>query len=712
MRTILILITLGGLCPTATAQWTLQESGTKARLRGLGAVSGKVAWASGAGGTVLRTLDGGRTWEPRVVPDAGDLDFRDVEAIDDRTAYLLSIGEGDRSRIAATNDGGATWEFLYRNHDPKGFLDAIAFWDADHGLALGDPVGGRFVILRTEDGGKTWAGVPHEGMPEALPGEGAFAASGTCLVVGEAGNAWFATGGATVARVFRSTDRGRTWTAHETPVVAGNPSSGIFSLAFRDADHGIAVGGDYREPARTGKLAALTADGGRTWRVAEGRGLGGYRSAVAYVPGTGGQTLVAVGPTGSDVTSDGGERWERLGTTGFNSVHFRGEAAGWAVGEDGTIATFAVADSGGRWAWATASPESQGMDGAALESAWAALKDRRTTALLVVRHDRIVFERYAPDFDRQRPHYTASMAKALVGGLGLMLAMGDGRIRPDDPAWRFAPQWRDDPGRKAITVRHLATHTSGIEDAEEGSVPHDRLAGWKGDFWKRLPPPRDPFTLARDHAPVLEEPGTRERYSNPGMAMLGYCVTASLRGAPEEDLRSLLHRRVMGPLGVPDAEWSVGYGTSTTVDGLPLVATWGGGSCSPDAAARVGRLLLREGDWEGRRLIDTDAVAAGLEPSGLPGHSGLGWWVNRGPGGTKLWESAPEDAFGGAGAGQQFLLVVPSLDLIVVRNGEQLDADLGFEVGLDRYVVGPVVRAITAGRAAPCPPSPVVKEVR
>jgi photosystem II stability/assembly factor-like uncharacterized protein len=237
---------------------------------------------------------------------------------------------------------------VYVNRDPKGFLDALAFWDADHGLALGDPVGGRFVILTTDDGGKTWAPIPPEGMPPASPGEGAFAASGTCLVVGNDGHAWFATGGAEVARVFRSADRGRTWTAHEAPVRAGVPSAGIFSLAFHDADHGIAVGGDYKEPERAGHVVALTRDGGRTWRLMEGRGPGGYRSGVAYVPGTGGRTLVVVGPTGSDVSVDGGEGWRRLGTTGFHAVGCAGPTAGWAVGDEGFVAKFEGAGLRGR----------------------------------------------------------------------------------------------------------------------------------------------------------------------------------------------------------------------------------------------------------------------------------------------------------------------------------------------------------------------------
>lgn len=363
------------------------------------------------------------------------------------------------------------------------------------------------------------------------------------------------------------------------------------------------------------------------------------------------------------------------------------------------------------WEWTTASPESQGLNSTALESAWAVLRGRHTTALLVIRHDRIVFEHYIPGYGRTKPHSTASLAKALVGGVGLMLALGDGRIRPDDLASKYVQSWRRDPSRNAITVRQLATHTSGIEDAEADGLPHDRLTGWKGDFWKRLPPPHDPFTLARDTAPVLDVPGTKEHYSNPGMAMLGYCLTASLRGTDEADLRSLLKRRIMTPLGVPDSEWSVGYGTVTSVNGLPLVATWGGGSYSPNAVARVGRLLLSRGKWEGRDILATTVVATAIEHSGLPGHSGLGWWVNSGQAGTRLWKSAPEDAFGGAGAGQQFLLVVPSLDLIVVRNGDRLDPTLAFEEGLDRYVVAPVVRAISTSRKAPYPPSRVIRGV-
>jgi hypothetical protein len=167
----------------------------------------------------------------------------------------------------------------------------------------------------------------------------------------------------------------------------------------------------------------------------------------------------------------------------------------------------------------------------------------------------------------------------------------------------------------------------------------------------------------------------------------------------------------MEPLAVPEQEWSVGYGATTTVDGLPLVADWGGGSFSPNALARVGRLLLQRGRWQEAQVLSPAAVQAALAPSGLPGHSGLGWWVNRGWDGSLLWKSASADAFAGAGAGQQFLMVVPSLGLIIVRNGAALDAALGFEEGLDRYVVAPILKAIKPTRKPPYPRSPVIKAV-
>jgi photosystem II stability/assembly factor-like uncharacterized protein len=331
------LLAIANVC---WAQWMPQQSGTGARLRGLSVVNGEIAWASGQRGTCLRTVNGGNTWVARHVPGSSELDFRDIHAVDAERAFVLSIGPGDRSRIYRTTDGGATWVVQFQSGDPRIFLDAIAFWDADHGLALGDPIDGRFVILATGNGGGAWERMPDAGVPPALPGEGAFAASGTCLVVDGNGNAWFGTGGASVARVFRSTDRGRTWTAAATPLRAGTASSGIFSLAFHDDGHGIAMGSDYKKPEEPGRSVARTHDGGQTWALSTGSQPGGYRSCVAYVPGRSGPCMVAVGPTGTDVSTDGGENWQTLGSTGFDAVALTAPDAGFAVGDLGRIAGF------------------------------------------------------------------------------------------------------------------------------------------------------------------------------------------------------------------------------------------------------------------------------------------------------------------------------------------------------------------------------------
>ncbi len=334
------LFFLGLFTSSLPAQWVPQTSGATARFRGLCVVNAKVVWASGTGGTFARTSDGGKTWRTGTVPGASALDFRDIHAFDDRRAVLLSIGEGGLSRIYRSDDGGTTWSNQFTSKNPKIFLDALAFWDDKHGIALGDPIDGRFLVLTTDDGGVHWKNSGAT-MPAALAGEGAFAASGTCVVVQGSRDAWFGTGGAKVARVFHSTDRGESWKVHDTPITAGNPSSGIFSLAFRGEAEGVAVGGDYKREDRAIGNVARTSDGGQTWTASAGEGPHGYRSAVTFVPGAPAPTLVAVGPTGSDLSLDGGATWSALGKMGFHAAGFAGPIdAGWGVGDNGRIARF------------------------------------------------------------------------------------------------------------------------------------------------------------------------------------------------------------------------------------------------------------------------------------------------------------------------------------------------------------------------------------
>ena len=342
MKIILpLLLSFIFIYSTVAAQWTPQASGTTARFRGVSAASRSVAWASGSGGTYARTTDGGATWRAGVVPGAAQLDFRDVEAVDANTAYLLSIGPGEQSRIYKTTNAGNDWTLQFTNRDPKAFFDAFAFWDARSGIAMSDPVDGRFIVIKTTDAGATWKKIPRENFPAVLEGEAAFAASGTCIAVQGKHNVWLATGGAPVARVFRSTDGGNSWKASATPITAGNASSGIFSIAFKDAKNGVIVGGDYRKEKEAGSNVARTTDGGASWTVATGARPSGFRSAVAYVPGTAGAKLLAIGPAGSDYSTDGGKSWVSIDSTGYHALSFaRSSATGWAVGEGGRIARY------------------------------------------------------------------------------------------------------------------------------------------------------------------------------------------------------------------------------------------------------------------------------------------------------------------------------------------------------------------------------------
>jgi len=300
------------LAATAAAQSgpRIQFSHTTEALRGVSAVSRRVAWASGTHGTYLRTVDGGVTWTPAQVPDATALDFRAVVAFSTEEAFLMSAGPGEQSRIYHTLDGGQHWNLQFTNTNPKGFFDSIAFWDPKHGIVLGDPIPDesgklKFELLMTDDG-QTWHAIPPAQLPDAVEGEGAFAASNTCIAIlqgttvkerrfsaasgaEEKGasapaapdpNIWFATGGK-VARIFHSPDRGRTWQVFDTPIIHGPDSAGIFSIAFRDAQHGVIAGGDYKKPRDDGANLAFTDDGGKTWKISNIRPQA-YFSAVAY----------------------------------------------------------------------------------------------------------------------------------------------------------------------------------------------------------------------------------------------------------------------------------------------------------------------------------------------------------------------------------------------------------------------------------------------
>jgi len=308
--------------------------------RGLDAVDRRTAWASGGSisggaGKVYRTTDGGETWRDVSPPGTTGLSLRDVEARDADTAVVLVIGPGEASRIYRTDDGGQTWTEAFRNTEEAAFYNCLDFYPGGRrGLAVSDPVDGRFRILATDDGGRSWEVLPDAGMPDST-GEFNFAASGDCLVIAGR-DAWFGTGGEQ-SRVFHSGDRGLTWEATDSTLPAGE-AAGVFGLAFRSPREGVAVGGDFADPADGTDASARTRDG-RTWTG--GGDLAHLGEDAAWLPGTR-RSLVVTGESGevagTSVSRDGGRTWTQVAGTGWHTLDCTRDGSCWAAGGGGRVA--------------------------------------------------------------------------------------------------------------------------------------------------------------------------------------------------------------------------------------------------------------------------------------------------------------------------------------------------------------------------------------
>ena len=320
---------------TATAEpgWSLVDSGVTTSIRGLSAVDAKVCWLGTKGG-VARTIDGGNTWQFTRIGD-DSLDFRDLHAFDAKHCIAMSAGEGEASRLYRTDDGGRSWHLTHQKKEPKGFFNGIAFRDEKRGLLAGDPIGGRLFLLVTNDGGASWHRLAANEAPEMGADEHAFAASGTHLAVNKEGHIWVTSGGK-VARVFRSTDWGNTWEVIGSPMIAGQPSTGIFSIAF-SGEFCIAVGGDYKKESEGKDNAMRSNDGGKTWRLVTTKGGDApfdFRSCIGFIDS---QTLLAVGPSGTDISRDRGKTWETISDkVGFHTLSIAGRTV-WAAGADGRV---------------------------------------------------------------------------------------------------------------------------------------------------------------------------------------------------------------------------------------------------------------------------------------------------------------------------------------------------------------------------------------
>ena len=321
--------------------WQNQKSNVDASLRGLCVVDQNIAWASGSEGTVLRTSDAGKTWNNVSIGKAKELDFRDIHAFNDKHAVVISAGQP--ARVYRTTDAGDSWKMTFEHPNEKSFFDALSFWDSKHGIAMSDPIDGHVLLIETKDGGATWVEKPKTERPKIMRGEAGFAASGTNMIVfGD--TCLVALGSAEKdqqeksSRIIVSHDRGMTWTVSKAPINR-KQSSGIFSMAFANSKFGVLVGGDYLKPELNDSNFAFTKDGGKNWYKTNGTPPREYRSCVAFVKSGDTKHIVAVGPSGTDYSSDAGQSWQAASETGFHSIAFTDDGkAGWASGSDGRIA--------------------------------------------------------------------------------------------------------------------------------------------------------------------------------------------------------------------------------------------------------------------------------------------------------------------------------------------------------------------------------------
>jgi len=326
--------------PDPAPTLTPQKSGTSVLLQAVSPVSSSVVWVSGHGGTVVRTINGGSAWYAQVVPGADSLQFRDVHGVDGNTAYLLSAGPGELSRIYKTRNGGHSWELQFMNEEPEGFYDCFDFWDEQRGVAYGDAVNGELRVLVTNDGGSSWNLVAADKLPPAQPGEGGFAASGTCVKVWEGGRAWISTGNAETARVLISDDWGRTWRAVDTPLISGE-AAGSTTITFRDRLNGLVLGGDLANREGHTDNVAVSGDGGFTWFLAGRPQLPGAVYGAAFMPHSPAPTAIAVGPAGADYSVDDGRSWVSLDRQEYWGVAAVSGSA-WIVGPEGRITRVAI----------------------------------------------------------------------------------------------------------------------------------------------------------------------------------------------------------------------------------------------------------------------------------------------------------------------------------------------------------------------------------
>ena len=325
--------------------WKDIETSCKSNLYGLHVTNKDIIWASGDDGTVLQSSNGGTSWRTSKVEDPDYPDgplLCDIHGFDEATA--IAISAENPAKIYRTTNGGLRWKAMLEYPGDKVFFRSLSFWDDRRGIVMGKPIDGRMLMLRTSDGGVVWKRLKTEHRPLMNSGEAAMVSNGSnmeskgeqTLVVG--------LGGATNesrenSRVLISKDFCRSWVSGSVPV-RRSETGGVYSVHFATEKDGVVIGGDAKNPKSNDRIYAVTSDGGRTWGVpSPAVPPSGFRSCVAqYVDGNE-IKLVAVGPNGSDLSTDLGNKWRKVSEKGFRVVNFAPNGkVGFAAGDDGRIA--------------------------------------------------------------------------------------------------------------------------------------------------------------------------------------------------------------------------------------------------------------------------------------------------------------------------------------------------------------------------------------
>lgn len=315
-------------------EWERYDIDTNSSIRALYVVNQDVVWIGGSAGFVARTINGGVTWEELIVPGGNTLDFRDIHAFDENNALIMSAGSGANSKIFRTNDGGKKWQVVHGNNYREGFFNGMDFWDENNGVLAGDAVNGCLYIAITNNGGETWKKVDNYSIPEIEYQEVSFAASGTHVATMRDSSAWIGTGGRT-ARIFRTTNMGESWEVSYTPIIQGLASTGVFSIAFKDHNNGIAIGGDYTRENYGEDNVIISNDKGESWSLVQDTQLE-FRSCIRYIDGM----YIVVGPSGANYSFTDGKSWNPIGGgIGFHTLSIGGsKKAIWAAGSGGKVA--------------------------------------------------------------------------------------------------------------------------------------------------------------------------------------------------------------------------------------------------------------------------------------------------------------------------------------------------------------------------------------